>query len=942
MKKARRYIGLFLASVLTLSNIPTISVRADSSVTNLKVSVVGEGEVILDDFESKYTLESGDVFKANCTVDTSLKITVNSKEGNTINDILVNGKSTNVEAKGNTSYSYDYTVPSDGADIKITFAKKEVETPKLPEEVSTTPSVAETPKADTESAPTEEVKKDEVVVDSDKEITEDKKVEGVSEEAKKVIAEYESGVYTSEEAKAFRKGLVESHKLEEYVDSEFFFDEKYLHDLEDKYLGDLLTLIRLSPRISDEALLGSIDLDLNSNLNSAYNAFFSVGDNSRTSVTVTRPNHNNISAPENSVSYYEGGYFMGRTGVYYVNGRPAFCADHHKTDPASGTTLFNVSTISNDLLRKILYYGSGGPGQISGWDGNALRIGTALAISNVRHGTNKTLGNRLINAVSGLASPPSSFIAQIGDPASSSYQSIAFWSYNPKGSLQISKESSNPDISNNNSCYSLAGAEYGVYLNSNLTGHVATLTIGANNWSQEIQLDSGTYFLKEIKAPKGFALDNNVYPINVTAGSKATKTMYDRPAADPIAILLRKVDADTGNPIPQGNGSLENAHFTFKFYAGEFADGVNPEDLGYTPTRTWVMRTNKNGYVGLGDAYRVSGDPFYYLNGNPDPILPLGTLTVQETKAPVGYKINSEVFVRKISANSGGLIPTFNEIIIKEKSLNFVIKKVQSGTSIAIPGATFRHTKPDGTSEELQTGADGLITLRAISQGVHTIVETSAPEGYEVNKNEFKFEVLADNTIKVLTDTTSIGMNFVTDNGDGVLTVEDDLKPYTLKIVKVNDKNALLPGAEFTLYSDKECNNEITKLITNDKGILEFGDLKIGTKYYFKETKAPEGYRIPVDKNGKVHVYEVYAESSPANGVFNYYLDGIKYSIDSTNGDICLEGTKDNRVISVKVVNTITMKLPKTGSRKTIPILIFGSLMMMASIVMCRKSNKLE
>ena len=42
------------------------------------------------------------------------------------------------------------------------------------------------------------------------------------------------------------------------------------------------------------------------------------------SATVMRPNHNNISAPENSVSYYEGGYFMGRTGVYSVNGRAAF------------------------------------------------------------------------------------------------------------------------------------------------------------------------------------------------------------------------------------------------------------------------------------------------------------------------------------------------------------------------------------------------------------------------------------------------------------------------------------------------------------------------------------------------------------------------------------------------------------------------------------------
>ena len=92
MKKARRYLALFLASVLSLSNAPAVTALADNGVTSLKVSVVGGGEVILDDYESEYTLESGDVFKANCTVDTKLKITVNSDEGNSINDIVVNGE----------------------------------------------------------------------------------------------------------------------------------------------------------------------------------------------------------------------------------------------------------------------------------------------------------------------------------------------------------------------------------------------------------------------------------------------------------------------------------------------------------------------------------------------------------------------------------------------------------------------------------------------------------------------------------------------------------------------------------------------------------------------------------------------------------------------------------------------------------------------------------
>ena len=52
--------------------------------------------------------------------------------------------------------------------------------------------------------------------------------------------------------------------------------------------------------------------------------------------------------------------------------------------------------------------------------------------------------------------------------------------------------------------------------------------------------------------------------------------------------------------------------------------------------------------------------------------------------------------------------------------------------------------------------------------------------------------------------------------------------------------------------------------------------------YQLKETKAPEGYRIPVDSNGNVHVYEVVTESQPSNGIFNFTIDGVKYNANMT------------------------------------------------------------
>ena len=930
MRKLKRILSLVLTMCIFIGMGSDIKAQAQTieEVAKLEIKVNGKGTVIVDDGYSKYSLEDKDVLRANATVNSDLKLTVTPNDGYLI--ASVSGVDSQVGESGN-SRIYDVSTKSDGTFIDVNFEKE------TKDEVEN--EIKEETKEETNNEIKEEV---------NDEIEEEK---GVSEEAKKFIAEYEAGNYDSSESLEFRKSLVASNNLEEYVDSQFFFKQEYIEDLEETYLGDLLTLIRLSSNnitstndLFDAYSQVDAKYILIPSINRMARAGFSAFDLAMArSVTVMRPNHTNISAPENSVTYYEGGIFMGQTGVYSVNGRAAFCADHTKTDPPSGTVLSNIQEVTNDTIRKILYYGSEGPAQISGWTYNSLRLGTAMAISNIRHGTSKSMGVRLTNAVSGLASPPSSFKAYIGDPSNSSYQSIAYWEYSPKGSLQISKSSADPSITNGNSYYDITGAEYGVFTGSNATGQVATLTIGSNGWSQEISLDAGTYYIKETKAPKGFALDNNIYPMTVTSGSKTTREFKDNPQYDPVSVLLRKVDADTGNNKPQGSGTLAEAQFTFKFYAGEYNDGVNPADLGIIPTRTWVMKTDSDGFTMLDNNYKVSGDPLYIVNGVPT--LPLGTVTIQETKAPIGYKINQEIFVRKITPTfNDQFVNTYNEPIIKEDSLNFVIKKVQSGTSTLIPNAKFRHTLPDGTTEELQTGSNGEVVIRGLTQGIHKIVEFEAPEGYEVNKNEFVFEVKSDNTIGVISNTTNMGMSYSEFEGDGILTVNDDVKPFSIRLTKVNDKGAVLEGAEFTLYSDSACNNAIETQVSDGNGNLKFLNLRPGTKYYMKETKAPEGYRIPVDIFGKVHVYEIYVESTPVNNVFDYYIDGVKYTVNDTdsNKDVYLAGTKSDREVNIKVVNTIGMKLPKTGSWLMIPILLIGVGLMSYSVFSNKKKMKVD
>ena len=507
-----------------------------------------------------------------------------------------------------------------------------------------------------------------------------------------------------------------------------------------------------------------------------------------------------------------------------------------------------------------------------------------------------------------------------------------------KGKLCIKKTSANPAITDNNPCYSLQGAEYGVYkteadakANKN---KVNTLTIGKydssekyKDWSNEIELDAGTYYLKETKNPKGYALNNSVVSVVVKANESSwigsNGEFKDYPQSDPVGILLGKVDKETNKNKPQGSASLAGAEFTIKYYKGLYDS--DPAKSGQVPSRSWVLKTDSDGYCDLAKGYKVSGDDFYYAS-NGDATLPVGTITIQETKAPTGYFINNEVFVRKITTKgSVEDVDTFNMPTVNEKVIKFDIKKVQAGTSTPVSGAVFRHTLPNGSTEDLTTNSIGEITITGLASGTHKIKEIKSPDGYQLNPNEVVFNV-ASGTGKITftSGTNSLIAQGTKDSGDGYATFSDKVNPFNLKITKTNEHGKVLKGAEFRLYSDADCKNVVDTQISDEKGLLTFKNLDVEKTYYFKETKAPQGYRIPVDENGKAYVHSVYVSATPQTNTFNFTVDGIKYDTSKTTGNVRLEGTKKDRVVAVDITNKTTQLLPETGSNGTIILVALG------------------
>lgn len=226
--------------------------------------------------------------------------------------------------------------------------------------------------------------------------------------------------------------------------------------------------------------------------------------------------------------------------------------------------------------------------------------------------------------------------------------------FNPLGDIDLLKKSSNPEVSDGNACYSLAGAVYSVYGSQadaqSGSSRLATLVTNADGYAKATGLQMGTYYVKETTPAKGYALDGTVYPVQVEPAECAHVnggTVYDSPQNDPSGMWVGKIDLDTTLNMPQGSASLAGAEYTVKYFAGYYTQ----DDLPQAATRTWVVKTNENGFAPLADSAKVSGDNFFKdING--DVCIPLGTVTVQETKAPEGYLLgNQPLYVMQCREN---------------------------------------------------------------------------------------------------------------------------------------------------------------------------------------------------------------------------------------------------------------------------------------------------
>ena len=369
-----------------------------------------------------------------------------------------------------------------------------------------------------------------------------------------------------------------------------------------------------------------------------------------------------------------------------------------------------------------------------------------------------------------------------------------FWAKLTVGNAKLQKTSTNTSITDDNDIYSIAGATYGVYSDKDCNKQLATLTTDNNGNTEAVEVRAGTVYVKELSAPAGYKIDKTVYNLNVEAGKTATLKVSDIPKVTDTLIELFKIDMETQKSNPQGNASLEGAEFTWNFYAGYY----NKDNLPAQPTRTWVTKTiaekDSDGaihYVSrLADAYKVSGDSFYTQDGKN--VLPLGTLTVEETKSPDGYLLDGAymqadgseeqikgMYLTQITEDGDlAVLSGSNQYHVSDKVIRGGVKiqkrDLETKDTKAQGGATLKDTvfeiislndnavlvegklyKKNEVVKTIHTDIEGIASTSAdlLPYGKFRIEESKSPEGYLMNgAKPIDFTITENGKIVDLTD----------------------------------------------------------------------------------------------------------------------------------------------------------------------------------------------
>lgn len=521
------------------------------------------------------------------------------------------------------------------------------------------------------------------------------------------------------------------------------------------------------------------------------------------------------------------------------------------------------------------------------------------------------------------------------------------------GSIKIHKYSASPEITNGNSCYSLKGAEFGIFktMADVQAGKnaVATITTDANGNGSVGNLAYGTYYVKETKASPGYRINNNVYREKVDSDIPVAFDVPEEAGNDPASVLVQKKDSN-------GTIFLEGCIFAIKYYDVQM--DTDPAQAGKSAVRAWYIKTNDLGKADIGDSKCIqkNSDPLYYDNYGVA-IIPLGTITVQEIQAPEGYVLDDTIHTFKITDNPSGIphVGVENDRVISNsrKSQPFELIKLAEGknnSTYPLANAGFSACPVDSLTAVADDykAADGEIIVKD-DTGISYIwdakkaVTLTADGSTELftDENGYAKSVPLEYGKYIVKETT-VPHNFhpikeftvnITQNSDEPVKmgyfIDKSFKAY-IRIIKKDDKTdkkILSDAATFKIWSyddndyvsfdvtaEDGSTTKVSEFKTKDGELMTPGTLMPG-KYRIEESECPSGYYnklqtksydITIDADAVYKIYETPEGQVTDMGVFEYEIDNT-----SLQGTIKITKNGEKRIYNEtkKEFETSTVKL---------------------------------
>lgn len=333
----------------------------------------------------------------------------------------------------------------------------------------------------------------------------------------------------------------------------------------------------------------------------------------------------------------------------------------------------------------------------------------------------------------------------------------------------------------------------------------------------------GIITIREIKAPKGYLVNNESFVIKVTEDGADSETVqtYNAPTvketAQKMQIRLQKVDKETGKGEAQGTATLKGAKYEIRNAKDEVVETLTTDEKG--------KATSKE--------------------------LPIATYTVKETKASNGYILDEKTYTVKGEATDSVTHvfqydvksqETPQKIQIELSKLDSETNKGEAQGAATLKGAVYevRNSKNE-VVDTLTTDEKGKAVSKELLPGKYTVKETKASNGYLVDENTYT----VDGNIK---DSTNRVFKYKVTSGEDI--IRGDVEIIKLKENQDEDNDTLqgLEGVEFT-FTSKTTGKEVLKIVTDKYGFATTkskdhprGGLVYDT-YIVTETKCPEGLK---------------------------------------------------------------------------------------------------